>query len=210
MKRLVLFISTLALVVAAPAAAKGPDEATVRGPGLAGGKIVFKSGGGDPEFGTQFGDFVEAVGFFPAMFRTIPDPMVDKKPEGSLGPRYRIVYRVPGPDGDRATIRQDVYPYASVGVVSYMKPGQPFFGGSEKTGGGWFIAGHPTKETLVAAGFPRSAPNGGGGSWFDPVAAPLAAVLLLALGLGLALAAVRLPRWRAQRRSTSATSAPSV
>jgi hypothetical protein len=210
MKRLVLLISTLALTLAAPAAAKGPDEATVTGPGLDGGKIVFRSGGGDPEFGTQFGDFVEAVGFFPAMFRTIPDPMVDTKPKGSLGPRYRIVYRVPGPDGDRATIRQDVYPYAAAGVVSYMKPGQPFFGGSERTRGGWFVAGHPTKETLVAAGFPRSAPSGGGGSWLDPVAAPLAAVLLLALVLGLAVAAVRLPRWRAQRRSTSATSAPSV
>jgi len=198
MKRLVLLTSTVTLALAAPAAAKGPDQATVTGPGLQGGKIVFRSGGGDPEFGSKFMDFVEAVGFFPSMFQTVPDPMVDKRPEGSLGPCYKVVYRVPGPEGDKATIRQDVYPYASAGVVSYMKPGQPFFGGREKTRGGWFVAGHPSKSTLVAAGFPSSAPSGGGGSVFDlPGSWSMLVTILVVLLLGVAAAVVivRRPRF---------------
>jgi hypothetical protein len=200
MKRFVLLSSTLAvaLALAGPAVAKGPDQATITGPGLDSGKIVFRSGGGDPEDGSPFMSFVEAVGFFPAMFGQSPDPMVDKRPSGSLGPRYKVVYRVPGPDNDSATIRQDVYPYASRGVVSYMKPGQAFFGGREQTRGGWFLAGHPTKSTLVAAGFPSSAPSGGGGSWFDPVTSTwvVTLVVLLLLGIGGALLLVRRPRFR--------------
>jgi hypothetical protein len=200
MKRLVLLSSTLALALAlaGPAGAKGPDQATVTGPGLDGGKIVFRSGGGDPASGSKFFRFVEAVGFFPAVFRQSPDPMVDKRPTGSLGPRYKVVYRVPGPDGDNAAVRQDVYPYASLGVVSYMKPGQPVFGGREKTRGGWFVAGHPTKSTLVAAGFPSSAPSGGGGSWFEPITGTwlVTLVVVLLLGIGGAVLLVRGPRFR--------------
>jgi hypothetical protein len=200
MKRFVLLISTLALALAAPAAAKGPDEATITGPGLDGGKIVFHSGGGDPGAGSPFMSFVEAVGFFPAMFgqARVSDPMVDKRPSGSLGPRYKVVYRVPGPEGDRATIRQDVYPYAALGVVSYTKSGQPFFGGREKTRGGWFVAGLPTKSTLVAVGFPSSRPTGGGGSWFDPVTGPwlVTIVVVVLLGIGAAIVVLRRPRFR--------------
>jgi hypothetical protein len=200
MKRLVLLSSTLALALtlAGHAAAKGPDQATITGPGLDGGKIVYRSGGGDPASGSKFMSFVEAVGFFPAMFGHVPDPMVDKRPSGNLGRCYKVVYRVPGPDNDKATIRQDVYPYASLGVVSYMKPGQPFFGGREKTRGGWFVAGQPTQRTLVAAGFPSSAPTGGGGSWFDPVTSPwfVTLVVVLLLGIGAAFVLVRRPRFR--------------
>jgi hypothetical protein len=197
MKRLVLVLSTLALALAGPAAAKGPDEATITGPGLDGG-IVYRSGGGDPEEGSPFFDFVENVGFFPSVFRQTPDPMLDKRPAGRLGPRYKVVYRVPGPDGGNATIRQDLYPYSSLGVVSYMKPGQSVFGGREHTRGGWFVAGHASKSVLVAGGFPRSTPSGGGGSWFDPVAGSVLAtvVVLVLLGLGGALLFARRPRFR--------------
>jgi hypothetical protein len=190
MKRLVLLSSALALglALAGPASAKGPDQATITGPGLAGGTIVFRSGGGDPEAGTSFFQFVENVGFFPAVFRRSPDPMLDKRPNGSLGPRYKVVYRVPGPDNDTATVRQDLYPYASAGVVSYMKPGQSVFGGREHTRGGWFVAGTATKSVLVAAGFPTTAPSGGGGSWFDPVTSPwLVLVVLLGIAAGFVL-----------------------
>jgi len=53
----------------------------------------------------------EAAGFFPASFGE-PDMMLDRRPAGNLGPRYRVEYRVPGPDDDELRIVQDLYPYA--------------------------------------------------------------------------------------------------
>jgi hypothetical protein len=199
MKRLVFLLSTLALALAGPAAAKGPDQATITGPGLDGGKIVFRSGGGDPTRGSKFFQFVENVGFFPAVFRQTPDPMLDKRPAGRLGPRYRVVYRVPGPDGGNATVRQDVYPYASIGVVSYMKPGQSVFDGRERTRGGWYVAGRASRGILVSSGFPSTSPGGGdGSSWLDPVSNSLLVTVLVVLLLGIAAAALvtRRPRFR--------------
>ena len=197
MKRLVLLTAAVALVAASGASAKGPDQAIVTGPGLEDqdGRIVFASGGGDPGGGTRFMAFVESGGFFQQTFGQSPDPTSKTRPKGDLGPRYDVVYRVPGPNGGTATLHQSVYPFASIGSVTYMPPGQSFFDG-QKTHGGWF-AGSPTlKETLVSAGLPESAPSGtGGGSRFElsTDAWPLALVALAAVG-GLALLVRRRPR----------------
>ena len=197
MKRLVLLITAFALVAASSASAKGPDQAIVTGPGLEDqdGQIVFASGGGDPSGGTPFTAFVESGGFFQQTFGQSPDPTTPTRPKGDLGPRYEVVYRVPGPNGGTAMLHQSVYPFAAIGSVTYMAPGQSFFDG-QKTHGGWF-AGSPTlKATLVSAGLPESAPSGpGGGSRFDVStdAWPIALVGLLALG-ALALVVRRRPR----------------
>ena len=93
------------------------------------------------------------------------------------------MYRVPGPNGI-STVVQDVYPYAKT-PVTYMSPGQRFWGGNH-THGGWFVAGPGLKATLVAAGLPESPPpaaSGGSFPWAWLAAGVLAVVVLLALVL---------------------------
>lgn len=197
MNRLVLLTMAVALVAVSGASAKGPDQATVTGPGLEDqdGRIVFASGGGDPGAGTPFMTFVEAGGFFQQTFGQTPDTTTKTRPKGDLGPRYEVVYRVPGPNGGTAMLRQSVYPFAADGSVTYMPPGQPFFDGMQ-THGGWFAGSPALKATLVSAGLPESPPSGtGDGSRFEVSADawPLALVALAAIG-GLALVLRRRPR----------------
>jgi len=173
-----------ALVLAASAPAKGPSQATINGPGLKGGGIHLSSGGGDPSSGTPLGDLAEFGGYFPATFGQEPDPMLLKQPKGPLGPGYTVEYKVPGPNGGTATIHQDLYPYAKGGPLTYMSPGQSFFGG-QKTHGGWFLAPSSLRTSLVASGLPASVPSGDSGSgWALPWGATtLVAGLLLLLAL---------------------------
>jgi hypothetical protein len=155
MKRAFLVIAIAALAVPATALAKGPSAATIDGPGTGGGGITFS---GDGESGrTPLGDLAEGAGFFPAVFARQPDPMLDTRPKGDLGPKYTITYTVPGPNNETWKVQQDVYPYAESGPVTYMKPGQTVFQISGGTRGGWFEATSHLKETLVAAGLPRTA-----------------------------------------------------
>jgi hypothetical protein len=157
MKRMLFLVAIAALVLPAVAVAKGPSAAQVNGPGDGGG-ISFT---GDGESGgTPLGDLTEQAGFFAATFGQEPDPMLAGRPKGDLGPKYTISYAVPGPNNELDTIRQDVYPYAKGGPVTYTQPGQKFFG-TEETRGGWYQASAQLRETLVAAGLPKAAPSGG-------------------------------------------------
>jgi hypothetical protein len=145
-----------ALLFPAAAAAKGPSEASVSGPGL--GKALELSGGGE-QMGTPLGNLTMEAGLFPASFGQSPDPMLKARPSGELGPKYTIHYVVPGPNGTTYRIDQDLYPYAKVGAVTYTKPGQPIF--DSKTLGGWYLGGLPLKLTLVHQGLPAKAPDSG-------------------------------------------------
>lgn len=179
-KSLVLCI--LAALVTVPAAtAKGPSAASIDGPGTGGGLSI---GGNGESGGTPLGNLTMNAGFFQTTFGQQPDVTSRERPKGELGPRYRIVYTVPGPDNRVDQIRQDVYPYATPNPVTYMEPGQPFFG-TERTHGGWYVAPPALKATLVAAGLPASAPaTSAGGATFPAWSAGLiafAAVLLLML-----------------------------
>jgi hypothetical protein len=184
MRRLLLLATAgtlAALVATAPAAAKGPTAASLTGPGL--GHAIQINGDGEPGAGTQLGSLVELGGFFPQMFVQTPDATVRARPGGDLGPRYRIVYRVPGPHGI-STVVQDVYPYAQT-PATYMSPGQRFWG-SSRSHGGWFVSGRGLKATLVAAGLPESQPLPGASfpwAWTGAGIGALAAVVLLVLGL---------------------------
>ena len=172
-----------ALVATAPAAAKGPSTASLSGPGLDHALPV--KGEGEMGVGTPLGSLVELGGFFPQMFVEVPDPTKATRPAGDLGPRYRVVYRVPGPNGT-STVVQDVYPYAKT-PVTYMSPGQRFWGVNH-THGGWFVGGAGLKATLVAAGLPKSPPDGSGSfPWAWTLAGAAAVLVLLALALVLAL-----------------------
>jgi hypothetical protein len=100
MKRNVLGTLTALLVAAsvpALAFAKGPSEATIDGPGLAD-PVSIPS---DSQSSAPFWRVVDEIGFFPAVFRQTPDPMLPKRPRGSLGPRYVVTYALPA----RTTLR---------------------------------------------------------------------------------------------------------
>ena len=146
-------LGVVVLLAPTAALAKGASEATITGPGLGNG--IRLAGEGDPGGGALM-QIAEDSGFFPAVFLTTPNPMLSERPDGELGPRYTIVYVMPGPSGVDE-IRQDVYPYATPSLVSYTKPGQPYFG-TERTVGGWYVAGPPLKDDLVAVGLRATAP----------------------------------------------------
>lgn len=185
------------LALPGTAAAKGPESATVSGPGLDGSTAV--PGQGEGGGGTPLGSLVESAGFFPAAFGQSPDPMLDTRPAGDLGPRYTIRYRVPGPNDDLVTVTQDVYPYAKPSPVSFMPAGQSFFDG-QRTRGGWYVGGAGIRQALVDVGLPATPPSAGGGSSFlglegtERIAAGLALAVVLVLGGGFALAVRRRPR----------------
>jgi len=189
MRRLLLLATVgalTALVSTAPALAKGPSSASLTGPGLD--RALPVKGQGEMGTGTPLGSLVELGGFFPQMFVQTPDSTTRTRPAGDLGPRYRVVYRVPGPNGT-STVVQDVYPYAKT-PATYMSPGQRFWG-SSRTHGGWFISGPGLKATLVAAGLPESPPVSDGGSfpwaWTGVgVVAVVALVILMVRGRSIA------------------------
>jgi hypothetical protein len=181
MKRALLILAIAALALPAAALGKGPSEAVINGPGAGGGD----GGGGGITFkgccapGTPTMNLAEGAGFFPAVFEQQPNPMLDERPKGDLGPKYTITYTVPGPEGETWTIKQDLYPYAPSGPVTYMKPGQEIFQVPGGTRGGWFQATPLLKQTLVSAGLPSSAPAGSDNSWSMPTLTLSAFTVLL-------------------------------
>jgi hypothetical protein len=152
-----LAAALVAVLVPALGLAKGASEATIAGPGLA--SPIRLGGSGEPGSGSRLARVAESAGFFQAVFGQQPDPMRSSRPRGTLGPRYRITYVMPGPNGRAARIRQDVYPFAKPAPVTHMAPGQRFFG-TERTRGGWFVASKTLRKLLVAVGVPARSPAG--------------------------------------------------
>jgi hypothetical protein len=153
MTRLTLVAATLAaLVLPGLALAKGPSEGSISGPGFSKTVKVLYDGGG----GSAGDNLTQQAGFFPAAFGQSPDPMLHRKPAGTLGPRYAIAWKVPGGGGENFRLRQDLYPYAHGGAVTYTKPGQPIFGAT--TRGGWY-RDPALKGTLVSMGLSAKAPS---------------------------------------------------
>jgi hypothetical protein len=190
MKRVFLILAITALALPTTALAKGPSGASISGPGDGGGGGITFTGDGESG-GTPLGDLTQQAGFFPAAFGQEPDPMLADRPEGDLGPRYTIIYTVPGPNNELDKLRQDLYPDAPNGPVTYMKPGQRFFG-TEQTRGGWYQADPQLNETLVSAGLratPSAAPADD-----SSFPAGLASVLAAAFLLATAMVAVVLRR----------------
>jgi hypothetical protein len=180
LKRLTLSL-LLALALPAVAAAKGPDQASISGPGLS--HAITFSGDGET-MQTALGQFAQISGFFPEAFQESPDPTLRHSPTEGLGPKYRIHYRVPGGNNDTFRLDADLYPYATGGALTYMKPGQRVFDG--KTYGGWFRAGTQLTILLKHQGLPaRPAPTSSSSSNTALVAgiAVPGALALVAAGL---------------------------
>jgi hypothetical protein len=127
--------------------------------------------------------------------------MLDRRPAGTLGPKYTIAYTMPGPNNELDALTQDVYPYASPGPVTYVEPGQAFWT-TERTRGGWFVAPSALRDLLVEAGLPESAPTGDAAPSNSPWKV-LGPVLVL-IGVAL-LAALGGRRWRGQTRTVTAS-----
>lgn len=154
---LALTIALLAsLALPALAAAKGPTAATMSGPGISGTRHF--SGDSEGGTGTPLGALTIGGGFFPQTFGQQPDPTLTTRPEGNLGPRYEITYKVPG-QSESATLRQDFYPYARPAPLTYMKPGQTFWDG-ERTHGGWFTADRSLQRRLGLPAQPTATSSG--------------------------------------------------
>jgi hypothetical protein len=154
MRRYLIAAALFALVLPVVAAAKGPESASVSGPGLEG-TLDIRGNGEGP--GTALGTLTNSGGFFAQMFGQTPDPTLATRPAGKLGLRYTVVYLVPGPNGGSSRVVQFVYPYAKPVPLTYMKPGQRFWG-TERAHGGWFQASPAMKKLLVRAGLPARAP----------------------------------------------------
>ena len=147
----------LALILPAAASAKGPTEGSISGPGFSKVVNVLNDGAG----GSAGGNLTQESGFFPAAYGQSPDPILHRKPSGPLGPHYTIVWKVPSGGSATYRIRQDLYPYARGGAVTFTKPGQPIFGTT--TRGGWY-RDPELKRTLVGLGLASTAPRGSSGS----------------------------------------------
>ena len=150
MRRYLVAAAVVALVVPALAAAKGPSGASISGPGLE--RTLTISGDGEG-LGTQLGGLAMKSGFFAQMFGQTPDPTLRTRPAGTVGPRYTVVYAVPGPNGVQSRVVQRVYPFAKPVALTYMKSGQPFWQ-TDRTHGGWFRASLTLKRILIRAGVP--------------------------------------------------------
>jgi hypothetical protein len=153
MKRFIVVpIAALALLAPGSAAAKGPSEAKITGPGLTSALTIKGIGEGDTS--TDLGLLVADAGFFPQVFGQSPSPLLRSQP-ANLGPRYVVTYTVPG--GTISTLEQELYPFAAGAPVSYMRPGQKFWD-TQSTVGGWYRGTGQLKAMLIKAGLPSSAP----------------------------------------------------
>ena len=181
-KLLVLLAAVAATFVAsAPAFAKGPSEGTIEGTGLAG-PIAIEWGEGTPG-----GDrLIDDVGFFPSVFQTTPDPMLDGAPTSDVGPEFTLRWVIPGPGDEAGEIVQLLYPYADGGPLVYTEPGQPVFP-SGHTRGGWFRSPDRLVTTLQDLGVPDEralvARSNEASTWWVPASAILAVMTLVGAGL---------------------------
>jgi hypothetical protein len=126
---------TAAMTLALPALAKGPSQARITGPGLVHAIVV--SGDGEPGQLGRLATLAERTGLFAVLFGAggsvqVPARLRTPPPKASLGPRYTVIYTVPGvtprPGEQFGRIRQDLYPHAAGGPIIYTPPGQRGFG----------------------------------------------------------------------------------
>jgi hypothetical protein len=157
-------VAALILVLVPTAAlAKGATAARIDGGGPGGpgngprGPITLR-GEGEPGGGTALANLADASGVFPAVYGQDPDPMLDTAPvpAAQLGPRATITWTVPDGGDVPKLIRQDAYPYAAGGPLTYMPPGQAVFAAT--TRGGWYQAPDSLRTQLIALGLPKRAP----------------------------------------------------
>jgi hypothetical protein len=155
-----------AIALATPALAKGPSQARITGPGLVHAIVV--SGDGEPGQQGRLATLAGLTGLFTALFGPgagVPSQtpaQLPPPPKASLGPRYTVIYTVPGvtpqPGEQFGQVHQDLYPGAVGGPVIYTPPGQDGFGQPLQVIG-WLRASPQLTRTLAQLGIrPRPGP----------------------------------------------------
>jgi hypothetical protein len=152
MGKVVPLICIVALYVTAPAQAKGPDRATLTGPGLERPLVFGQAGMPSLSVLTQKGGFWAQA--FGTSARADQGKLLAARPRGNLGPRYLVAYRVPSSPETSSVIWQVLYPYAAKPVSHMAK--QPLWG--RTVPGGWYQLGPGLKALLIEAGLPATPP----------------------------------------------------
>jgi hypothetical protein len=153
---------TLIVISAMPALAKGPTQARITGPGLD--RAIVISGAGEPGQQSRLATLAEQTGLFTVLFGAIPNmpaltPLRSAPPSASLGPKYTVIFTVPGltrPSQMDGQIRQELYPAAGGGPVIYTPPGQPSWVGHKESV--WLRGSPRLLSFLGRLGVPAAAP----------------------------------------------------
>lgn len=117
------------LMLGTPAHAKGPSSATVSGPGMEPQTVRWQYRPGNTR--PNLDELTAATG----LFRVWPGGRPGKRtaPDGDLGPRYTVVYKLGG------SLRQHLYPLASSGELVFtprqMVNGEPMRAGWRSASG---------------------------------------------------------------------------
>jgi hypothetical protein len=192
-----ILVAISTVVIAGPASAKADiAEANIIGPGLKSGlRIEVPDTAGLWESGIDVAgglddtraDSVEELGLRPA----------------DLGPRYLVTYRFDlGRGSSYELIRQDLYPYAKGGPVTYAPPGQELnVGINMAITAGWYQSSLGFFHYLVHHGLPDTNPVASVATR-EPApditpraeSAPWAGTVVVLMGLGLSLAALAVRR----------------
>src|SRR4029450_11722383 len=154
MKKLALIV-LVALALPATAFAKGPSHAAIAGPGVTTIRISGAEGSGTP-----FWRLVGAAGWCESAWG--PSRLSQAPPQGELGPRYTITWKVPSSN----KLHQDVYPYAKPYPVTYMPSGQKIYDTPGR--GGWFQGAAKLKKALARVGLPAQAPQASASGAHEP------------------------------------------
>jgi hypothetical protein len=170
-----------AITLATPALAKGPSQARITGPGLV--RAIGISGDGEPGQQGSLATLAGQTSLFTVLFGaggSVPAParLRTPPPKATLGPRYTIIYTVPGvtpqPGEQVGQIRQDLYPRAVGGPVIYTPPGQDGFGQALQVTG-WLRGGPQLTRTLAQLGVPSRPSTQAAQTTRPPAAHPAAA-----------------------------------
>jgi hypothetical protein len=144
-----------AMTLAMPALAKGPSQARITGPGLV--QAIVVSGDGEPGRHGRLATLAGQTSLFTVLFGAVsgvprPARLRTPPPQATLGPRYTILYTVPGvtprPGEEFGRIRQYLYPHANGGPVIYTPPGQDGFGQALQSTG--WLHGSPQLTRILA------------------------------------------------------------
>ncbi len=133
-----------------PAAAKGPESATVTGPGID--RTIELLDTADVDL---VGQLMEQTGIW---YVTGDHPSPLEEPTGELGPAYTVTWINSGPPGESVeerTIRQLIYLEAENGPVLH-NPAQEGLEGWGPGVIGWFAAPNGLRDTLAELGVPIS------------------------------------------------------